>query len=265
MAGIPLLVAAQSGDVDGLRKLIAGGLSVNSTNFDSVTPLHEACLAGRLSCVQLLLELGANVNARNIDGATPLCDACHHGNIECAKMLLEANADVNPKLCFFTSPLHEAVIRGNHQVVELLIERDANLEMSDLHYGRPLHVAARHDQPRSGKLLLQAGSLVNAVRNHETALHMAAEHQSVIFVTMLLDFGADTSMENLWGRRAIEMVPPNSTLYNLLLTHERNPPSLMQLCRLAIRKQMILGRHLGSHLETLGLPVCLLKYVQFSY
>lgn len=62
MAGIPLLVAAQSGDVDGLRKLVASGLSVNSTNFDSVTPLHEACLAGQLSCVRLLLELGANVS-----------------------------------------------------------------------------------------------------------------------------------------------------------------------------------------------------------
>jgi len=64
------------------------------------------------------------------------------------------------------------------------------------------------------------GSLVNAVRNHETALHMAAEHQSYIFIMMLLDFGADVSMENLWGRKAIEMVQANSPLYNLLLAHE---------------------------------------------
>jgi len=57
-----MLSAAQAGDVDLLRQLLDSGHSINETNFDCVTPLHEACLAGRLECVQFLLLCGANVS-----------------------------------------------------------------------------------------------------------------------------------------------------------------------------------------------------------
>ena len=56
-----MLSAAQAGDVTLLRQLLDNGHSINETNFDCVTPLHEACLAGRLECVQFLLLSGANV------------------------------------------------------------------------------------------------------------------------------------------------------------------------------------------------------------
>jgi len=57
-----MLKAAQAGDVDLLCQLLDNGHSINETNFDCVTPLHEACLAGRQECVQFLLLRGANVS-----------------------------------------------------------------------------------------------------------------------------------------------------------------------------------------------------------
>jgi len=57
-----MLSAAQAGDVVLLRQLLDSGHSINETNFDCVTPLHEACLAGRLECVNFLLLTGANVS-----------------------------------------------------------------------------------------------------------------------------------------------------------------------------------------------------------
>ena len=61
-AGEEMLKAAQAGDVDLLQHLLDTGHSINETNYDCVTPLHEACLAGRLECVQFLLLCGANVS-----------------------------------------------------------------------------------------------------------------------------------------------------------------------------------------------------------
>jgi len=57
-----MLSAAQAGDVSLLQQLLDTGHSINETNYDCVTPLHEACLADRLECVQFLLLCGANVS-----------------------------------------------------------------------------------------------------------------------------------------------------------------------------------------------------------
>jgi len=62
VVGQKVLSAAQEGDVVLLQQLLNSGHSVNETNFDCVTPLHEACLASRLECVQFLLLSGANVS-----------------------------------------------------------------------------------------------------------------------------------------------------------------------------------------------------------
>ena len=57
-----MLSAAQAGDVVLLRQLLDNGHFINETNYDCVTPLHEACLAGHLECVRFLLLYGANVS-----------------------------------------------------------------------------------------------------------------------------------------------------------------------------------------------------------
>lgn len=61
--------AASLGQAAQLHQLIQGGASVNMVAVDSITPLHEACLAGRARCVQLLLDAGAQVGR----GHTPVC------------------------------------------------------------------------------------------------------------------------------------------------------------------------------------------------
>jgi len=57
-----MLAAAQAGDIVLLQQLLDNGHAINETNYDCMTPLHEACLASRLECVQFLLHRGANVS-----------------------------------------------------------------------------------------------------------------------------------------------------------------------------------------------------------
>ncbi|GBM91241.1 hypothetical protein AVEN_258601-1 [Araneus ventricosus] len=50
--------------------LLEHGMSPNSSNFDGLTPLHEACLQDRVDFAEILLKYGANVNAVSVDVRT---------------------------------------------------------------------------------------------------------------------------------------------------------------------------------------------------
>ena len=64
--------------------------------------------------------------------------------------------------------------------------------------------------------------MVNAAKNHETALHMAAVNNCTDLCCLLLDFGANAHAENMRGCTARSMVPVASNLHDLLLLHEGN-------------------------------------------
>ncbi|CAG0910806.1 unnamed protein product, partial [Cyprideis torosa] len=56
------------------------GADVNAQDFESHTPLHYACLAGRPIIASLLLREGALVEARDNGGRTPLFAASLTGH-----------------------------------------------------------------------------------------------------------------------------------------------------------------------------------------
>ena len=58
--------------VKAIKKELASGISVDSTNADGSTPLHLAAEYGNSDVVILLLNMGANPNAKNFLDQTPL-------------------------------------------------------------------------------------------------------------------------------------------------------------------------------------------------
>lgn len=55
------------------RRLLGAGAEVDAvTTAGQATPLHRACIAGRLEVARLLLAHGANPNLADGDGETPL-------------------------------------------------------------------------------------------------------------------------------------------------------------------------------------------------
>ncbi|MCR9141834.1 MAG: ankyrin repeat domain-containing protein [bacterium] len=61
--------AANSGDLDAARRLLAGGADLHAVGKGGWTPLHVATFKGHLEMVALLLESGARVDDGALDFA----------------------------------------------------------------------------------------------------------------------------------------------------------------------------------------------------
>jgi ankyrin repeat protein len=88
--------AAQDGDLNRVRQLIAEGFSVNAFDDDvHWTPLHYAATKGHLDVMKALIEAGADVNAHDEAriGNTPLGEVAGNCSYEVAKVLIDGGAD----------------------------------------------------------------------------------------------------------------------------------------------------------------------------
>ncbi|NXL61069.1 ASB9 protein, partial [Chordeiles acutipennis] len=230
----PLHDASIHGRLLTLKKLIKQGSDVNLVTADQVSPLHEACLGGHAACASVLLKHGAQVNGVTVDWHTPLFSACVSGSVACLNLLLQHGASLHPP-CDLASPIHEAAKRGHVQCVEFLASHGVNIDHNIMHLGTPLYVACENQQVNCAKKLLESGANVNSGKGLDSPLHAAARNCSAELVTLLIDFGADIWVKNAENKRPMELVPPSSPVGQLFLQKE-GPLSLMQLCRLCIRR-----------------------------
>ncbi|KAM6151455.1 ankyrin repeat and SOCS box protein 9 [Rhynchocyon petersi] len=237
----PMHEAAIHGHLLALRNLISQGWPVNLLTADRVSPLHEACLGGHASCANILLQHGAQVNGFTTDWHTPLFNACVRGSKECVNLLLQHGASPD-SVNDLASPIHEAAKQGHVECVESLAAHGGKIDRNIRHLGTPLYLACENQQVACAKKLLESGASVNDGKGLDTPLHVAARTSSKELAHLLLDFGANTHAKNAEGKRPVELVASESPLTQLFLQRE-GPSSLMQLCRLRIRKCFGTNQH----------------------
>ena len=92
-----LMIAATSGDLNAVRRLLARGASVNAKNRQWSTALMGACAGGFEDVVRLLLARRAYVNAKSKSGSTPLIFAARNGHASVAGLLLRKGARINAR------------------------------------------------------------------------------------------------------------------------------------------------------------------------
>ncbi|XP_048351201.1 ankyrin repeat and SOCS box protein 9 isoform X4 [Sphaerodactylus townsendi] len=186
------------------------------------SPLHDASIHGCLLTLKKLINQGTSVNLLTADRVSPLHEACLGGHSACTSVLLKHGAHVNGATVDWNTPLFNACISGSIECLNLLLQHGASPHaVCDL--ASPIHEAAKR------------GANANVGKGLESPLHMAAQNANSELVHLLIDFGADTSALNAQGKKPTELVPPNSTLAQIFLQRE-GPLSLMQLCRLCIRR-----------------------------
>jgi hypothetical protein len=116
--------ATASGDLDKVRALLKDyPFMVLSMDDSGRTPLHIAAENGDTDMMRLLLASKADVNARNNLGQTPLHTAAAKNHLDAVELLLANKADVNARDNDGDTPRHWAVKAGGKDVAELLRRR----------------------------------------------------------------------------------------------------------------------------------------------
>lgn len=104
---------------------------LNELDIRGQTALHVAARSGCVECVRRLLDAGADPNVVDRSRWTPLMLAARYGHFEVAERLLRAGADVNHQGFRRWTPLHLAVRNSREGVAALLLATGADGEITD--------------------------------------------------------------------------------------------------------------------------------------
>ena len=128
----PLHFAAESGNLDMLRKLVDCGQNPDSKDQHLRTPLMIAAWKNKRDIAEFLIKRGADINAKDRrNGAwdghyTPLHFACEDGLVEMAELLLSNGANPDPISQFWSVPLSGAIMVRNERLAMCLLNFKAN-------------------------------------------------------------------------------------------------------------------------------------------
>lgn len=152
--------AAQRGDLDHVRSLLADGADVDSAFGDGMTGLHWAARGGNAAMAELLITFGANLEATTRIGAhTPLHVASKAGRGHVVAILLEAGSDANAITTTGAAPLHFAAASGSVVAAIALLEHDAVADPREPRWGQtPLMFAAAAGRTEIVAVLLENGA-----------------------------------------------------------------------------------------------------------
>jgi cytohesin len=191
---VPLECAAEVGDVDSVRLLVARGADPR----DGIGP---AAREGNTAVVDLLLgKLRGEERAGALDRGLGV--AVEYGQMELAERLLGRGASLDGRADEEgRTPLHRAAEEGNPKLVRLLLKYKADVRAVDQACRTPLHAAAVSGDPDVLRLLLARGAPLNAVdRGGMTALHIAANRGLAEAVRVLLGHKANVDARDKKGR-----------------------------------------------------------------
>ena len=204
--GTALMEAAYKGHHGVVHELIRAGASVTAKDNKQQTALHDASWEGHPSVVKTLIEAGADVNAQDKDGTTPLMEAANRGNNKVVHRLIRAGASVNAKNNKQQTALQIASSSwsDHSSVVKALVKAGADVNGHDEDGITLLMDAALKGQDQVVHKLIRAGADVHAISRYyswlvaagSTALHFAADTNSIPCGVLLVEAGADMTARN---------------------------------------------------------------------
>lgn len=248
-----LMVVAQVGKVDAVKRLLAEGANIETTDQHGRSVLDVATAFGQTDVVKMLLTAGANANAGTGNRKTALHIAAASGKTDIVKALLAAGARADVADQDGNEPLHLAVANPtNGQIVKDLLDAGAKVNVANNDGMQPIHLAARSAGAGTVQTLLASGAQSDAVDLHGLRpLHLVAQGgaqritasralangghnltsmlygwEYTLVVKVLLSSGASLDVEDKAGKRPIDYASEGgfSEMVDVLLAAGAKPP-----------------------------------------
>ncbi|XP_070976199.1 transient receptor potential cation channel subfamily A member 1-like [Oncorhynchus clarkii lewisi] len=171
---------------------------LDAEDNEGCTPMHYACRLGIPESVKNLLRLNVSLDQKSKQKKSALHFAAEYGRINTCHRLLESMTNtrlLNEGDERGMTPLHLAS-RGGHVIVVDLLLRKGALFHSDYKGWTCLHHAAAEGYSQTIIILLASNIklLDKTDEDRNTALHLAAREGHVAAVTLLLDRGAQLTL-----------------------------------------------------------------------
>ncbi len=180
--------AAETGNVDVLKNMIAAGAPLTAVDAAGLTVLHQAALQGHAECVEILLDSADWANL----GWCPLHLAVLRNDEQAVEEELSHGASPDSGDDMGYTPVQFAAALGHAACLEQLLSANGvDTNAADVSGNTALHMAARCNHTECVSLLLKSpGTQVNKRNNAgHTALYIATELGLPECVQAIVDSG----------------------------------------------------------------------------
>ena len=209
----PLSHAARFGHLPMVDLLLARGAPIGARNLAGATALFFAVEADRAEVAHRLIERGADVNLAGRGGVTPVSAAAYRGNDGVVEALLARGADDRAVDETGKPPIVYASAAARFDVVTRLLARKVDInarypnDLTLLMWAcGPDEAAPEAQAIKIVQQLLDAGAHIDdRDARGRTALMIAAEGGRSGIANVLLARGADPSLKDKAGKRAVDL------------------------------------------------------------
>lgn len=183
---------------------------VNAQDQSGCSALHYAAEEDNLNKVKYLLACGADPDLKNKEGLSPFFIAVEKGSFHVAEAMLRAGVDVDATGLAQCTALHIATKCEHVALVGLLLLHHADRNAQDVWGETPLHYAVLNGNTTIARFIVRTTdnefdsvdvNIVDAVG--KTPLHYAAENDDEAMVRLLIEAGADTLIEDGFGKQPV--------------------------------------------------------------
>jgi uncharacterized protein len=191
-----LILAAEQGDLETVKRLLAWGASVDVQDENGRTALIAAAYPNNLPIANLLIEAEADVNIQDNTQQSAYLIATSEGYLELLRLTLQAGADVHSTDSYNGTGLIRAADRGHVEIIQELLKTDIEIgHINNLGWTALLEAIILGDGgPRHTKvvrLLVDEGADVNlADSNGTTPLAHASQSGYRKIIEILVAAGA---------------------------------------------------------------------------
>jgi ankyrin repeat protein len=175
-------------------------MHVNKQKDDHTTRFLFAASRNDTVTISLMCDQGFDPNNADYDKRTALMVSAMKGNTEAVSKILEFQANPNIVDMHGSSALYEAARNGHEETMELLLKHGAELCMDHGQAASRLCQAVFDgDIPMLRRLLKARISVNSSDYDKRTAAHIAIAEGNVAALKVLVEFGADLTLQDRWG------------------------------------------------------------------